>query len=245
MRTIIASDFHLKYKPSQEDKLREKRVLNFLKSLKGNTDLLILNGDIFDLWIEWSYVIISDYFPILKVLSDLKDSGCRIIYISGNHDFWFGDFLKKEIGIEIHQDVFNEKVGNHRLYVTHGDLHTVNDLRYHIFRKIIRSSIIKFLVKLIHPSLSLKLGKLLSRSSRNRVYPTELKEKKEKGLLKSAENLLKNNDIVAMGHSHQPKIININSGYYLNSGDWLIHNSYCEIDGESVVLNYFKDLSEI
>lgn len=241
MKIVVASDFHLKYSENAEDKSRRIRVNNFLKSLVGNTDVLILNGDIFDLWIDWSSVIIKDYFPILKILSDLNENGCRIILISGNHDFWFGDFLTKYIGIEIYQDAFTECIDNKSYYVTHGDLHTVNDLRYHVYRKIIRSTFVKMLVKSLHPNLSLRIGKLLSRSSRSREFPVELQKKKEQGLLLYAENKLNEVDYVIMGHSHQPKIIQINNGYYVNSGDWLVHNTYCVIENQCIQLKNYDD----
>jgi len=248
IRIVIASDFHLKYIGNEEDNQRFNRVCCFLKSLKENCEVLILNGDIFDLWIEWNTVIIKDYFPILKILSDLKESGIRIIMVTGNHDFWFGNFLSQTIGIELYQDFFSETIGLNTFYVTHGDLHTVNDIRYQIFRRIIRSFPVKVLVKCIHPTLSLYLGTSLSRSSRNRKDSPDLQQKKEKGLIRFAEKMI--NDfqtinqskslVVAMGHSHQPKLIPIKQGWYVNSGDWIKHKSYCIINQEKIEIRYYE-----
>lgn len=232
MKVVVASDFHLKYSGNNEDSLRTEKVLSFLQSLKSNTDVLILNGDIFDLWLEWSSVIIKDYFPVLKVLSDLSEHHTRIILISGNHDFWFHDFLSKHLKIEIYENHFTETIDGKKYYVTHGDLHTVNDLRYHIYRKVIRSRIVKAFVSLLHPNITLLIGKKLSRSSRNRKDTVALKNKKEKGLIQTAEKLSKDYDLIFMGHSHQPKIIQFNKSLYVNTGDWLIHNSYCIIDNQ-------------
>lgn len=233
MKVVVASDFHLKFDENNEDTIRKENVLTFLKTLKKNTDVLILNGDIFDLWLEWSSVIIKDYFPILKVLSDLSENNTRIILVSGNHDFWFHDFLTKYLKIEIFEDFFSETIDGKKYYVTHGDLHTVNDLRYHIYRKVIRSKIVKTIVSLLNPNITLRIGKKLSRSSRNREDSVELKNKKEKGLILTAEILSKDFDFIFMGHSHQPKLIQFNNSYYINTGDWLIHNSYCIIENQT------------
>ena len=91
---------------------------------------------------------------------------------------------------------------------------------------------------MIHPTISLYLGKTLSRSSRNRQDSPELQQKKEQGLIAFAEKRLKEFDIVAMGHSHQPKLLKIQHGWYVNSGDWIKHNSYCFINHDQIEIKY-------
>ena len=94
MRICIISDLHCKYsKLSKVDKENSDLVLSFLEQARGKYDLLILNGDIFDLWYDWKYTIIKQYFPLLVKLYEIRQAGCRIVHITGNHDFWFGDFL--------------------------------------------------------------------------------------------------------------------------------------------------------
>ncbi len=240
MRIIVASDFHLKYKENEEDLQRRERVNRFLKSLIGKTDVLILAGDIFDLWYDWSTVIIKDYFLTLKLLAEIKESGTRIIFVSGNHDFWFGDFLTKTIGLEIYDKHFSDYIGNKKFFITHGDLYTINDLRYQIYRRFIRSFFPRLVFKCLHPHLSLNIGKLFSRSSRSREASPMMKEKKEKGLLHSAEIILETHDFVIMGHSHKPKLIAMNNGWYINSGDWIKNNSFCLIENDKPELIYVK-----
>ncbi|MCB5251232.1 MAG: UDP-2,3-diacylglucosamine diphosphatase [Candidatus Cloacimonadales bacterium] len=240
-KIVIASDFHLKYAGNIEDRIRYETVCKFLKSLINNCDILILNGDIFDLWIEWNSVIIKDYFAFIKILADLIENRTRIIYVSGNHDFWFGTFLSDTIGIELYHDFFGEEIDGKNYYVTHGDLHTVNDIRYQVFRKIVRSFVVKLIVKTIHPSISLYLGKLLSRSSRKRKEPIGLQNSKENGMISFAKVMLKSYDLIIMGHSHKPKVLSLPGGYYLNSGDWIIHMSYILIEGDKIELLYFDN----
>ena len=240
MNIIIASDFHLKFTPDKESSERMKRVLKFLASLEGKTDILILNGDIFDLWFSWKKVIIKEYFPVYKILADLNESGCRIVFVAGNHDFWFGDFLKKFLNIEIYQNHFAEKIDGKKIFVTHGDLFTRNDIRYKIFRTLVRNKLIMKLFSFLHPDFALRLGEKLSRSSRFRKIPLKLRKIKESGLDNFAEKKLEEYDIVVLGHSHFPKIINFENGIYANCGDWVSHNSYIKINNGKVELCDFE-----
>ncbi len=232
MRVIITSDFHLKSQESAEDRERRIRVLKFLDSLIDSTDLLILNGDIFDLWFPWNNVIIKGYFPILKKLADLRESGCRIVFIAGNHDFWFRDFLTGYLDIEVYKNNFIEEIDGKNILVSHGDLYTSNDLRYKIFRAIIRNRIVMWLFGILHPDFALNIGKTMSRSSRKRRVSENLMKTREKGLIEFARKQLTNFDIVIMGHSHLPKLQEFENGIYANAGDWIVNNSYLKlIDG--------------
>jgi len=240
-RVIFASDFHLKFQQNSEDKARQARVLNFLESLVGNTEILILNGDIFDLWFAWNKVIIKGYFPLLCKLKKLSDSGCRIVFVAGNHDFWFNDFLSEELGLEIYSDNFVLELQGKKILCNHGDLFTANDLRYKLFRGFIRNKFVMSLFRLLHPDLSLKIGMLLSRSSRDRTIPEKLRRAKEAGLENFAQKQFENFDLVVLGHSHNPKIKQYAAGVYANSGDWIKHNSFLEMTDGIVQLKYYPD----
>lgn len=241
MRVYFVSDFHLKFQENREDRKRRERILDFFRSIKGKADILVLNGDIFDLWFDWSEVIIKGYFPLLKVLADLQENGCRLILIAGNHDFWFSGFLQEYLKMEIYPERFCEEIDGKKIYVTHGDLHTTNDLRYKLFRSLIRNRVVKFLFRILHPDLALNLGKLLSRSSRERKLPAALKSKKEEGLVKFANKMLKDYDLVVMGHAHAPKNIELNGGNYVNLGDWIVHNSYLEMTDGNIELKQYTE----
>ncbi|HPF08552.1 MAG: UDP-2,3-diacylglucosamine diphosphatase [Candidatus Cloacimonetes bacterium] len=232
MRICVISDLHYKYvKPNAEDRENADLVLNFLEQARGKYDLMILNGDIFDLWFDWAYTVIKQYFPLLVKLYELKQSGCRLVMISGNHDFWFGDFLPDYLGLELCMEDFQIDADGKKIYVCHGDTHTVNDLRYQVFRRIIRMPLMKKLFSLLHPDLALGIGSQLSRSSRARKDPPHLRSRKNAGLLRFAGTMIRSGkaDYVIMGHSHDPVVKEINGGLYANSGDWISNHSYLEI----------------
>jgi len=240
MKIIAVSDIHLKYTDKAVDKENQELFISFLKKEAVKADLLILNGDIFDLWFVWKKVIIKQYFPLLRILADIKDKGCRIVYISGNHDFWFKDFLTRYIGIEIHKDHFSIYADSKKVFFTHGDIYTTNDFRYKFYRFLIRKKFFMWLFGTLHPDFALDLGLKLSRSSRKKVIPDRLSKQREIGLERFAEKNKQNYDIVVMGHSHNPKILNFENLIYLNSGDWINHYSYVEINNGNPKLKYYN-----
>jgi UDP-2,3-diacylglucosamine hydrolase len=242
MKSIIVSDAHIKFNETQEDAQRRSRFLSFLNSLKGNTDLLVLNGDIFDLWIEWKHVIIKEYFPLLTTLAELTSSGTRIVLTPGNHDFWFNGYLDSQIGIEVCRDSFIETIDGSRFFINHGDRYTKNDLRYQMFRTIIRNGFIKKIFTLFHPDFALDFGIKLSRSSRNRCIPARKRELMVKSLQKAALRLLKANDYdyVIFSHSHIPIICDSQDGTYANTGDWVAHSSYILFSDGKLALKEYK-----
>jgi UDP-2,3-diacylglucosamine hydrolase len=191
-------------------------------------------------------VIVKNYFGILSIFSKLKESGCRLIFLSGNHDFWFNDFLKESIGMEMYTDSFIETINGKRLFVSHGDKYTNNDLRYKIISKIIRNRFVQTIFNLIHPDLSLVLGNKLSRTSSklsrtsNKSNTWTVNGKTEQGLINTAERLSLEYDLIVFGHSHNPLKIANGESIYINCGDWLRHNSYCLFTENGVELKYNK-----
>ncbi|MCB5247721.1 MAG: UDP-2,3-diacylglucosamine diphosphatase [Candidatus Cloacimonetes bacterium] len=243
MRICVISDVHYKYAPRDAfDRANAQAALSFLKQAVGQYDLMVLNGDIFDLWFDWKFTLIKQYFPLLHRLAELRENGCRLVMVSGNHDFWFNDFFRQYLDAKVCNDAYTLTADGIKMLFTHGDLHTVNDLRYKFFRRLIRLRGSKMLFSLLHPDLALWLGAKLSRSSRFRQMSSLLQSKKSAGLGHYAEYMLhkKEYDLVCMGHCHRPGITRLKRGIYANSGDWTRHHSYLEIIGGEVSLKYYK-----
>jgi len=240
MKVYIASDFHLKFEENTEDTKRRNRVLSFLDSIKDDADLLILNGDIFDLWFVWKKFIIRGYIPLLLKLHQLRENGVRIVFIAGNHDFWFKDFLTETLGIEVYKDDFCKTIDGVNTFVSHGDRYTSNDLRYQIFRRMIRNKFIMWIFGNLHPDLALNIGKNMSRSSRKQQPTDETLNKRERGLIQFAKNKLNETDLVILGHSHIPKIENFKNGIYANAGDWIDNSSYLTMTNGKIELHNYK-----
>ncbi|MCF7858664.1 MAG: UDP-2,3-diacylglucosamine diphosphatase [Candidatus Cloacimonetes bacterium] len=240
MNVYVVSDFHLKFKEAQIDLERREKVINFLDSIQDKADMLVLNGDIFDLWFVWNDFIIKNYFPVLIKLFQLRLKGVRIVFIAGNHDFWFKNFLTDTMGIEVYREDFFEIIDGVKTFISHGDKYTTNDLRYQIFRKMIRNKFMMWLFGSLHPNLALKIGSNMSRSSRKKQIAKNELNKREQGLIKFAKEKLKVVDRVILGHSHLPKIEHYKNGTYANAGDWITHFSYLQITNGKIELLFYK-----
>jgi len=241
MRICVVSDLHYKFSaPKPEDVEQNAKILAFLRTLPGRFDWLILNGDIFDIWYDWKYTVVKAYFPVLKILADIREKGCKIVYISGNHDFWFGDFFPVQLQVDIHLDAFVLEVDRKKIYFTHGDLHTVNDAKYKLLRKVIRKPFTRKLFASFHPDLALAIGKAFSRSSRQRKVSPVLQQKKKEGLENYAAELLNEYDFVVMGHTHEPCLMPMGRGFYANCGDWIFNHSYVTIIDGRIELKSFE-----
>ncbi len=241
MKVLILSDIHYKFAPrDHDDRCNQEIILNFLVTVREeHYDLLILNGDIFDLWFDWKHTIIKQYFPMLKRLADIGEQGCRIVYVSGNHDFWFNDFFSAYLSVDIHQQRFELEADGKKILVTHGDLHTCHDTRYRLFRSIIRLPLMKRIFAMIHPDWALELGAYISRSSRTRSKTDPVRQQKISGLQQYAQKMMPHFDYVIMGHSHEPCLITYPKGSYANCGDWIKHSTYIKIvDGKLELVKY-------
>lgn len=243
MRICVFSDVHIKYALKDDlDRENAKIALSFLRQAVGKYDLMVLNGDTFDLWFDWNFVIIKQYFPFLHRLAEISEHGCKLVLISGNHDFWFNDFFTRYLDAKVYNNAYRLRADGKKMLFTHGDMHTVNDMRYRLFRRLIRLKTSKALFSLMHPDLALHLGAKFSRSGRLRQVSSLLQSKKSEGLGHYAEYMMKKKDydLVCMGHSHSPGIRELGKGIYANSGDWTRHHSYLEIIDGVVSLKYYQ-----
>lgn len=248
MKILAFSDCHYKFsRPNAEDRENARLLLDFLKSSIGRYDMVVLAGDIFDLWFDGKHTIVKQYFPLLKVLADIREAGARMVMLSGNHDFWWGNFMHDYLGIELHPEGFTLKADDKIIRFEHGDTRTHNDLRYQIYRRVVRLNLVKRIFSLLHPDLALEIGTLFSRSSRSRVENSETRRRKTRGLAHYAQSLVSTGkaQIVVMGHSHHPELIELQGGYYANCGDWLGHHSYIEINAGYPSLHRYKDKESV
>ncbi len=243
MKAYFISDTHLKPVPkTAEDIARQKTVVQFLESITGKADILVIAGDFFDLWYDWKNIVLSEFFPVYYALKSLRDSGCKIKMIAGNHDFYFRYFLQNQLGIEIFKSECVLQIDNRKIFVTHGDSHGENDFRYKFYKLLIRSKIFELFFGIVHPALAIRIGSLASRSSRSRKVDEKKLTKKEAELLQFAQTKISKEgyDLVVMGHTHHPLLQSVSSGLYANCGDWLVHNSYLELQSGKAELKIFS-----
>lgn len=219
---VIISDVHLGTYGSHA-----KELLQYLDSIRPR--VLILNGDIIDIW---NFKL--KYFPamhaeILRKILKLAYKGVDVYYIPGNHDEKLRDYIGMRIGnIRIVEKLLIDIDGK-KHWIFHGDVF---------------DSTTKGLAKIVAVfggkgyDLLIRFNHLINKALQAMGKEKRSFSKKVKSSVKKAvawinnfedtaiELALKDKyDFVICGHIHQPQIRTIEkdglSTTYLNSGDWI------------------------
>ncbi len=236
MAAYFISDVHLGLGSREEERAKEDRLLDFLRAVSTSADSLFLLGDLFDFWFEYATVIPKGFHRTLAALQEFGDSGKPVHYLSGNHDFWIGDYFAKELGMQVHPEPFEIALEGKRVYLHHGDGLAERDLGYRLIKPVLRSRWNIRLYRWLHPDLGVRLARRSSRSSREYTSGKDYGE--SDGMLKFAtRQISKGVDIVIMGHRHKPAITALGSGTYVNLGDWITFNTYAVLKEGEVTLN--------
>ena len=123
---------------SEQSRAREKKIVRWLDSVKHDAAAILLLGDIFDFWFEYSTVVPKGYVRIFGKLAELTDAGIRIHFFVGNHDMWMFDYLEEELNIPVYRTPQIFIINNKRFLVGHGDGLGPGDKFYKILKKIFR-----------------------------------------------------------------------------------------------------------
>jgi UDP-2,3-diacylglucosamine hydrolase len=235
------SDIHLGLFERPIDKKRENLLLDFLDFIKSDAETVFIVGDLFDYWFEYKYVVPKHFYRTLAKLHDLKESGIKIEYLIGNHDFGHLDFFSKELDIEIHHDDIERELYGKKFYIAHGDGKAHNDIGYRILKKILRANWANRFYRYIHPDFGIKLAATSSKTSRN--YTDNKHYGDEDGLENFAGMKIKQGfDFVVMGHRHTRINKKIATGIYINLGDW-INEPHCGLfDGKNFTIENVRNL---
>jgi UDP-2,3-diacylglucosamine hydrolase len=244
-KIYFASDFHLGVPDYASSLEREKRVVRWLESIEKDCEELYLLGDVFDFWFEYKTVVPRGHVRILGKLAELSDNGILIHYFTGNHDMWTFDYLKKEIGVELHRNPIEKEYNGKKFYIGHGDGLGPGDYGYKFIKKVFSSKVSQWLFARLHPNLGVGIAQYFSRKSRvatGNIDEVFLGEEKEWLLIHSKDLLEKKHyDYLIFGHRHLPLDININgSSRYINLGDWFKNNTYAVFDGAKLELKAFE-----
>ncbi|MFQ5606928.1 MAG: UDP-2,3-diacylglucosamine diphosphatase, partial [Candidatus Zixiibacteriota bacterium] len=138
---FVFSDAHLGANDSVTEALKSARISDLLALVKERGSRLVILGDLFDFWFEYKNAIPKQQLRVIFRLADLVESGIPVDYVSGNHDFWLGDFLTVEAGIRIHRDEFELSEQGQRLFFVHGDGLAPQDWKYRIVKRVLRSKL--------------------------------------------------------------------------------------------------------
>ena len=240
-KIYFASDFHLGSPNHKESLSREKKICDWLDSIKKDAREIYLVGDVFDFWFEYKHAIPKGFERFKGKLAELTDSGVKIHFFPGNHDLWTFGYLEQELGLIVHHKPLITTINEKTFYITHGDGLGPSSVKYKILKSFFTSSVSQWLFSKIHPDLGIKLAYLWSKKSRNKGGQID-KEKLKKDLISYSKKILVNTDInyFIFGHIHEPIEIELTpSSKYINLGDWINHFSFLEFQNSNLLFKYF------
>lgn len=205
---------------------RATELHNYLKTI--NPKILILNGDIIDIWQFNKRYFPKPHMKVIKQLMNFITSGTKVYYITGNHDEMLRKFRGFRLGsFEIVNKVVLDIDGK-KGWFFHGD----------VFDVTMQHS--KWLAKLggMGYDFLILINTIVNWISHKIGYGRLSFSKKIKNSVKSAIKFINDfettaadiaidegYDYVVCGHIHQPeiRIIETDKGTttYLNSGDWI------------------------
>lgn len=213
------SDAHLGIEPPGCLPNREERLVELLRSWKGNASHVVIVGDLFEFWFEYRDYISKNHLALIRALADLVESGVSVHLFRGNHDFALGNFFEKSVGVNVHDSAVLEIQGK-RIYVAHGDGVIKSDWKYRLYRKILDCSVNRWLFGMFHPDWGMALARFVGRNSRkvgeNKVIPLDEYLEWGNGILRE-----KACDICIHGHHHLAGIWKQENGIVASPGEWI------------------------
>lgn len=218
---VVLSDLHL-----GTFGCHAKELFSYLKSIKPR--VLILNGDIVDMWNFRKRYFPKSHLKVLKRIITLAQQGTEVVYITGNHDEMLRRFADMDLGLLKLRNAYSAELGGERVWFFHGD----------VFDASIQNA--KWLAKLGGWSydaliwLNRWVNLALERMGREKFsLSKKVKDSVKKAVafvadfeLAAAEwALARDYQRVVCGHIHQPQMRTITtkngSIFYMNSGDWV------------------------
>lgn len=218
---VVISDVHL-----GTYGCRAKELMHYLNSIQPK--ILILNGDIIDIWQFKKNYFPKKHLSVLKKIISFAMKGTEVIYITGNHDEILRKFGELELGqIQICNKTILDLDGK-KAWFFHGDVFDVSVQHSKWIARLggfgydlliqFNNFINWILAKMGREKYS--LSKKIKNSVKKAVkYISDFE-------LTASELAIENNyDYVVCGHIHQPQIREVKnrlgSTLYLNSGDWI------------------------
>ncbi len=244
-KVYFSSDNHLGAPNYSESLIREKIFVSWLEKIKSDAQAIFLLGDLFDFWFEYYHSIPKGFTRVLGKLSELCDSGIKIYFFVGNHDFWTLDYFTKEIGMEVLKKPTEFKINDKLFFIGHGDGLGPGDLKYKFLKRIFRNPLFIFLFRINYPWIGIPIGNFFSRNNKtlSGKQAKFISKDKEMLYLFCKKKLTKTfYDFFVFGHRHIPLKLDLDNGsYYYNTGDWITHYSYLVFDGNDILIKNYKN----
>jgi UDP-2,3-diacylglucosamine pyrophosphatase LpxH len=216
--------------------------------------MVILNGDIIDIWQFSKSYWPKSHMKVVKHLLGLMSKDIPIYYIPGNHDEMLRKFEGFHLGgLQIENKVIITLPDGKKAWCFHGDVFDVTMQHSKWLTKlgavgydilILINRLVNFFSEKVFQRGKLSLSKKIKNSVKSAVkFINDFEQT-------AADIAIDNGyDFVVCGHIHQPDIRtiqnNVGSVVYLNSGDWMENLSALEyVDGHWQLYKYETDSIE-
>jgi len=229
-RMFVVSDLHLGNPASTA----ERRLLSLLDHAADIGASVCINGDGFDV-LQMSFTrLVSAGLPVVNKLRHVQEAGGTVHYVVGNHDIVFEHFMDNVMTYAM-SPFLNVESGGRRIRVEHGHIYDPFFARYpRFYGASTRAAGLVLWVN--HDTYKLWTYASAKMDARRR-------RKAGDDVLgfsychEAAEMLLERGfDAVIFGHTHNPEAVELPSGTYINSGNWLRGHTYVDIDHGELTL---------
>lgn len=246
-RSYFISDMHLGARYIADPGAHERKVCDFLRSIRSDAAELYLLGDSLDYWFEYRTVVPRGYVRFFGELAALADEGVKIYWFIGNHDIWLFDYLRDEIGMTVVDGSMVKTIGSRRFFLAHGDGVGRLPLSFRVLRGIFRNKVCQKLYSGIHPRWTIPFAHGWSKSSRGTDYltPPEFAGEKGEPLVEFCREYLAEHpeapvDYFVFGHRHVAVDYPLTpDSRMIILGDWISQDTYAVFDGEKMELKRF------
>lgn len=211
--------------------------VEFLREIRGHADGLYLLGDIFDFWVEYRDEIPSGYDAVLFELKVLSESGCRIHFFKGNHDYWTLDYFERELGVEVVEEPYRvENLNGLSICMGHGDVLGCTSVGakiiFYLFRNPLLIRILRGLPRLWIKRFGHWWSARSRKGSSGYVFEIEGSD-----ILHFSERLERETHIdhFIFGHFHRRVSRRMESGSFIHIlGDWRDGQDYLNLSGMNI-----------
>lgn len=239
----FASDFHLGLYPKSQSLEREKKVVQWLESIKDKAAEVYLLGDIFDFWWEYKRVVPKGYTRFLGKIAELTDCGVKVHFMTGNHDMWINQYLSEEAGMIIHRKPITKIFNKRRFFIAHGDDLGPGDFGYKCLKLLFKNKVLQWFFSWLHPDIGVFIGNNWAKHSRySKTLKDQFKGEDKERLVLFAKKTLQTTpvDYFIFGHRHIPVELPLDDNTtFINLGDWINHFTYGVFDGNNFQLKSF------
>ena len=239
---VVLSDLHLGTVGCHAIELSQ-----YLNSIEPR--VLVLNGDIFDIWNFKKYFWPESHMQVVKCFLSMMANGTDVYYLTGNHDEVIRKISSLQLGPLFVKDKVVLDLNGEKCWIFHGDIFDITMKHTKWVARIGGHGYDMLII------LNRLVNYMLEKIGRSKISLS----KRIKDSVKKAVRFIDDFEVAAMdlaiqngyqyvicGHIHQPKIRGYEneegSVIYMNSGDWVENLTALEYNGaEWEMYKYSED----